>query len=229
MTRNQKAKTRESIMNDLKNNLTYSMQRLALHLFQILVVATSAISASHIYAGTIFYSGIPATDSEANSESRTTNQYTSAVDGGNTGGPDREINGITLYALSANGQTSTADNCTVTALAGTLANGGGSTASIQADGTLKDILASMTFNNDAGDNSQQEIVLDPSSLEPGATYDLRVYIGNSSGQNRQVNLAFAGDGQAPVETGFFNEDDATTSRGGFTDPNQAYYINYRYT
>ena len=216
-------------MNDLKNNLTYSMQRLALHLFQILVLATSVISASHMYAGTIFYSGIPATDSDANSGISTTNQYTSAVDGGNTGGPDREINGITLYALSANGQTSTADNCTVTALAGTLANGGGSTASIQADGTLKDILASMTFNNDAGDNSQQEIVLDPSSLEPGATYDLRVYIGNSSGQNRQVNLAFAGDGQAPVETGFFNEDDATTSRGGFTDPNQAYYINYRYT
>src|SRR6266487_1524976 len=229
MTRNQKAKTRESIMNDLKNNLTYSMQRLALHLFQILVLATSVISASHIYAGTIFYSGIPATDSDANSGISTANQYTSAVDGGNTGGPDRVINGITLYALSANGQTSTADNCTVTVLAGTLANGGGSTASIQADGTLKDILASMTFNNDAGDNSQQEIVLDPSSLEPGATYDLRVYIGNSSGQNRQVNLAFAGDGQAPVETGFFNEDDATTSRGGFTDPNQAYYINYRYT
>src|SRR6266487_1022905 len=229
MTRNQKAKTRESIMNDLKNNLTYSMQRLALHLFQILVVATSAIGASHTYAGTLFYNAIPPSDSDANSGISTANQYTSAVDGGNTGGPDRAINGITLYALSANGQTSTADNCTVTALAGTLANGGGSTASIQADGTLKDILASMTFNNDAGDNSQQEIVLDPSSLEPGATYDLRVYIGNSSGQNRQVNLAFAGDGQAPVETGFFNEDDATTSRGGFTDPNQAYYINYRYT
>src|SRR6266550_2203037 len=229
MTRNQKAKTRESIMNDLKNNLTYSMQRLALHLFQILVLATSAIGASHTYAGTLFYNAIPPSDSDANSGISTANQYTSAVDGGNTGGPERVINGITLYALSANGQTSTADNCTVTALAGTLANGGGSTASIQADGTLKDVLASMTFNNDASDNSQQEIVLDPSSLEPGATYDLRVYIGNSSGQNRQVNLAFVGDGQAPVETGFFNEDDATSSRGGFTDPNQAYYINYRYT
>ncbi len=216
-------------MNDLKNNLTYSMQRLALHLFQILVLATSAIGASHTYAGTLFYNAIPPSDSDANSGISTANQYTSAVDGGNTGGPERVINGITLYALSANGQTSTADNCTVTALAGTLANGGGSTASIQADGTLKDVLASMTFNNDASDNSQQEIVLDPSSLEPGATYDLRVYIGNSSGQNRQVNLAFVGDGQAPVETGFFNEDDATSSRGGFTDPNQAYYINYRYT
>ena len=216
-------------MNDQKNNLTYWMQRFALRLHQILVLAMSAIGASHTYAGTLFYNAIPPSDSDANSGISTANQYTSAVDGGNTGGPDRVINGITLYALSANGQTSTADNCTVTALAGTLANGGSSTASIQADGTLKDVLASMTFNNDASDNSQQEIVLDPSSLEPGATYDLRVYVGNSSGQNRQVNLAFVGDGQAPVETGFFNEDDATTSRGGFTDSNQAYYINYRYT
>ena len=72
-------------------------------------------------------------------------------------------------------------------------------------------------------------MLDPASLEAGTTYDLRVYVCNASGQNRQVNLAFAGDGQAPVETGFFNEDDATTSAGGFTDPNQAYDINYRYT
>ena len=82
----------------------------------------------------------------------------------------------------------------------------------------------MTFNNGVDDNSQQEIVLDPESLEPGATYDLRVYVCNGSGQNRQVNLAFAGDGQAPVETGFFNEDDATTSAGGFTDPNQVYIL-----
>jgi hypothetical protein len=72
-------------------------------------------------------------------------------------------------------------------------------------------------------------VLDPESLESGATYDLRVYICNSSGQNRQVNLVFVGDGQAAVETGFFNEDDARTSAGGFTDRNQVYYINYRFT
>jgi hypothetical protein len=32
-----------------------------------------------------------------------------------------------------------------------------------------------------------------------------------------------------VETGFFNEDDARTSAGGFSDANQVYYINYRYT
>ncbi len=87
----------------------------------------------------------------------------------------------------------------------------------------------MTFNQDAQDGSQQEIVLDPSSLTAGKTYDLRIYFCNSSGQNRQVDLSFAGDGQAAVDTGFFNEDDATTSAGGYPDRNQVYYIDYRYT
>ena len=69
----------------------------------------------------------------------------------------------------------------------------------------------------------------PRALRPATTYDLRVYISNSSGQNREVNLKFFGDGQSAVETGWFNEDDATTSPGGFKDANQVYYINYRYT
>jgi hypothetical protein len=180
-------------------------------------------------AGTIFYVPISPTQSDANSGISPDNGYTSAVDGGNTHGTDRVINGITLYALSGNGQTSTADNCTLNALSGSLTNGGGTTESIQLDGTFREVASDMTFNNGAGDNSQQEIVLAPESLEAGTTYDLRVYICNGSGQNRQVNLAFLGDGQAAVETGFFNEDDARTSAGGFKDQNQAYYINYRYT
>lgn len=179
-------------------------------------------------AGTIFYQAIPASESDAGSGISTDNQYTSAVDGGNTRGPDRVINGITLYALAANGESATADNCTVNALSGNLSNASGGSPSIQADGTFKDALSDMTFNNGATDNSQQEIVLDPESLEPGTTYDLRVYICNSSGQNRQVNLSFVGDGQPAVETGVFNEDDARTSPGGFKDANQAYYINYRF-
>jgi len=216
-------------MNYFQINQKLSIHAIRRPLLQILVLAISVIAVPYTYAGTIFYNAISPTDSDANSGISTANQYTSAVDGGNSGGPDRVVNGITLYALSGNGQTSAADNCTLTALSGSLANGGGSAASIQADGTLREILSSMTFNNGVADNSQQEIVLDPASLEAGTTYDLRVYVCNASGQNRQVNLAFAGDGQAPVETGFFNEDDATTSAGGFTDPNQAYDINYRYT
>jgi hypothetical protein len=130
--------------------------------------------------------------------------------------------------MAADGQTASADNCTLNALSGSFSNGGGGR-DIRADGVIKEALSDVTFNNGATDNSQQEIVLDPESLEAGTTYDLRIYVCNSSGQNRQVNLSFVGDDQGAVETGWFNEDDARTSAGGFKDPNQAYYIDYRFT
>jgi Family of unknown function (DUF6600) len=182
----------------------------------------------NLRAGTIFYQAIPGTQSDANCGISNANQYTSAVDGGNRG-TDRVINGITLYSLVGTEQSATADNCTINALTGSLSNAGGSSGSVQADGIFREVLSDMTFNNEASDGSEQEIVLDPESLEAGATYDLRVYICNFSGRNREVDLAFVGDGEAPVETGFFNEDDARTSGGGFSDQNQVYYIDYRYT
>jgi Family of unknown function (DUF6600) len=180
-------------------------------------------------AGTVFYVPIPASESDPNSGISEENTYTTAVDGGNAQGTDRVVNGITLYTMTGEGQTVSANSCSLTVLEGTVANGGGATESIKADGTLSELVSDMTFNNEANDGSEQEIVLDPESLTPGTTYDLRVYISNSSGQNREVQLKFFGDGQPPVETGWFNEDDATTSPGGFKDPNQVYYINYRYT
>jgi len=183
----------------------------------------------HAHAGAIFYQAIPAAQSDASSGISSDNYYTSAVDGGNAKGTERVINGVTLHAMAANGQSSAADHCILNALSGSFSNAGGASTTIKADGTCKEVLSDMTFNNGASDNSQQEIVLDPASLEAGRTYDLRVYICNSAGQNRQVNLSFVGDGQAAVETGFFNEDDARSSAGGFPDPNQAYYINYRFT
>src|SRR5690349_11187825 len=137
-----------------------------------LVALILTIAAIYSDAGTIFYQAVPAVESDANSGISTDNQYTSAVDGGNTRGTDRIINGITLYAMAANGPSSTADNCTLNALSGSLSNAGGSSASIKADGVAKEALSDMTFNAGAGDNSQQEIVLDPESLESGVTYDL---------------------------------------------------------
>ena len=194
-------------------------------LFAIAVLVASALRAS---GGTLSYVPIPATQSDANCGISSADKYTTAVDGGNAGA-GRVINGITLYPLAGTGASLTSDNCTLTALAGGLVNGGGTPANIQADGMLRQVMSDMTFNSSATDNSQQEIVLDPDTLEAGITYDLRVYICNAAGQDRQVNLAFEGDGQNPAETGFFNEDDARTSAGGFTDANQVYYINYRYT
>ena len=187
------------------------------------------IGASSLRAGLLFYVPIPASESDPNSGISQENTYTTAVDGGNAQGTDRVINGITLYTMTAEGQSVSANSCSLTVLEGTVANGGGAAESIKADGTLSQVVSDMTFNNEANDGSEQEIVLDPESITPGTTYDLRVYISNSSGQNREVNLKFFGDGQPPVETGWFNEDDATTSPGGFKDSNQVYYINYRYT
>jgi Skp family chaperone for outer membrane proteins len=180
-------------------------------------------------AGTITYQAIAPAQSDTGCGISDENHYTTAVDGGNATGTNRTLNGITLFALAGSGPSSTADNCTLNALSGSLTNGNSGKTAIQVDGTFKDILSDTTTVKGAGDNTEQEVALDPASLEKGVTYDLRVYVCPSSGENRQVNLSFVGDEQDAVETGFFNEDDATTSAGRFNNRNQVYYINYRYT
>lgn len=191
----------------------------------ILVISSAAFSAE---AGSISYQAIPARSSDAQCGiTEENNEYTTAVDGGNKSGTARTINGITLDALFGSGQSASADNCTLNALSGTLNNG--SVNKVDADGVLKDVLSDMIINEGAADNSQQEVALAPESLKKGTTYDLRVYITPSLGKNRQVNLSFVGDDKDPVETGFFNEDDATTSAGHFSKRDQVYYIDYRYT
>ncbi|HEY3836909.1 MAG TPA: DUF6600 domain-containing protein, partial [Bryobacteraceae bacterium] len=180
-------------------------------------------------AGTLSYVAIPSTQSDENSGIDNQTQYTSAVDAGNASGTDRVINGVRLYSLVGSGQSAAADNCVLNVLSGNLANTAQPGITAAADGTLKEALSDMTVNGGAGDNSQQEIVLDPASLTAGTTYDLRIYCSNSGADDREVNLSFVGDGQVPVETGFFNEEDARTSPGAFRERNQAYYIDYRFT
>ena len=183
----------------------------------------------HCEAGTLFYVPIPATGSDAQAGIAPANSYSSAIDAGNMKGTERTVNGVLFGALTGTGNTRTANGVTLSAATGTLTNGGGKSESIQADGAMADLLAGMIFNDRATDNSEQYAVLDPATLTAGKTYDLRVYVCNASGENRQVSLSFAGDGKAAVSTDFFNEDDATTSAGGFIEPNQVYYINYRFT
>lgn len=178
-------------------------------------------------AGTISYGAIPGAASDPGSGISSQNTYTNAIDGGNDGA-DRVVNGVALHPLAAEGQTATADHCTVNSLTGRLTSNRPAE-NPAADGIMAEVLGDTTMNLEAGDDSQQEVILDPAGLQAGVTYDLRVYLRKADGQDRQINLAFAGDGQAPVETGFFSEDDATTSAGGFSAPEQAYYVNYRYT
>lgn len=177
----------------------------------------------------MFYVPIPATGSDAQSGIAPSNAYTNAVAAGNAKSDALTVNGVALPALSGSGNSSTANGVTLSAATGTLINGGGKSETIQADGATARLLSGMIFNDGAADNSEQYAVLDPAALVAGKTYDLRVYVCNASGENRQVNLTFAGDGKPAVSTDFFNEDDATTSAGGFDNPNQAYYINYRFT
>src|SRR5436309_3149753 len=112
-----------------------------------LILTALFVALFRAHAGTIFYQGISATDSDTNSGISADSGYTTAVDGGNTRGEDRVVNGITLYSLAAEGDSSTADNCTVNALSGALSNANGSASSIQADGALKDVLSDMIFNS----------------------------------------------------------------------------------
>lgn len=180
-------------------------------------------------AGTLFYVPIPAQGSDAQSGVDPAKDYTNAIAAGTTKEAGRTVNGVKLAPLTAAENPCTANGVTLTAATGTLANGGGKAESIQADGAMGGLLTGMIFNDGAKDNSEQYAVLDPATLTAGKTYDLRVYVCNASGENRQVNLTFAGDGKPAVSTDFFNEDDATTSAGGFIEPNQVYYINYRFT
>ncbi|MEO6789077.1 MAG: DUF6600 domain-containing protein [Chthoniobacteraceae bacterium] len=183
----------------------------------------------HAGAGTLFYVPIPATGSDTQSGIAPENGYSSAVAAGTAKAAERTVNGVSFGALTGTGNTRTANGVTLSAATGSLTNGGGKADSIQADGAMAGLLSGMIFNDGAGDSSEQYAVLDPAGLTAGKTYDLRVYVCNASGENRQVSLSFAGDGKAAVGTDFFNEDDATTSPGGFIEPNQVYYINYRFT
>src|SRR5216683_4120086 len=93
------------------------------------------IGICHANAGAIFYQAIPNSQSDANSGISSDNYYTSAVDGGNAKGTERVINGVTLHAMAANGQSSTADHCILNALSGSVSNAGGASTTIKADGT----------------------------------------------------------------------------------------------
>src|SRR5436853_2126599 len=76
-------------------------------------------------AGVVSYVGVPSNQSDTNCGISRDHGYTTAVDGGNTRGTDRAINGITLYSLTGAGHnTATADNCTLNALSGALTDAG---------------------------------------------------------------------------------------------------------
>ena len=191
---------------------------------ELTILCLALCSSFYANAGTLSYQEIPPTGSDAGAEINGT--YTGAVYG-NLAGGDYTINGVPFSPLKGEGDTLSANHIEVSSAVGTLSIGG-DVGAAQSDGLLSSALSSAISNTGATDNSEQYVVLDPSTLVAGKTYDLRIYVRKGGNENRLVNLTFAGDGQPPVSTDFFNEDDATTSPAGFDDPKQVYSINYRF-
>ena len=190
------------------------------------VFALILCSAIYVNAGTLSYLEIPASGSDAGSLMSQDGIYTAAVYG-NLNGGQSTINGVPISPLTGAGSTLAANHIEVSSAEGTLS----SVTTIdppQGDGNLSSALTAAVSNVGAPNNSEQYVVLDSSNLVAGKTYDFRIYIRKGGSENRLVNLTFAGDGQAPVMTDFFNEDDATTSPGGFEESKQIYAINYRF-
>ncbi len=184
-------------------------------------------SLARLYAGGLSYVGMTCDGTDWHSGIG--GVYTAAVDPGNTTGIDRVINGALFVSLVGIGSSSSAGGVTFKTSSGSLANAGGVAANLDGcKGMLGGMLSDACFAHAADKDSAQNIILNTSSLQAGATYGLRLYICNWSNQNRLVDLAFTGDGGKPVSTGFFNEDDARSSEGAFPAANQVYYIEYRY-
>ncbi len=185
----------------------------------ILTLAAAALVPKAASAGQLTY--VPITgDSDCGIDGNSV--YTNAA----KPGADQEIGGIKLSSLHVDGWSASGSGVIVKALTGTLKET--TIAKPEVAGQIADALSSGVANDGAEDGSQQEIALDPQSLETGKTYDLRIYIAPESGASRSVNLSFAGDGKAPAETGYFDENDATTSIGKFSTKSQPYYIDYRF-
>src|SRR5690349_4297141 len=128
--------------------------------FRTLLMAMLVSAPGQLWAGTITYVAIPSMQSDSNCGISREHGYTTAIDGGNTRGTNRVINGITLFSMSGAGRnTATADNCTMNALSGSLTDAGLTSKNVAADGVVHDVMADMMFNNAGGDNSQVELVL----------------------------------------------------------------------
>lgn len=169
-------------------------------------LALGTVMIAPLWAGDLTYVAIPAQNSDAQAGLHGEDIYTSAVDTGNAQDADRVVNGVALHPLKGTGNTAIADHVTITVASGSLANVSFKTSAIQADGVANAALSDALSNDEADDNSEQYVVLDPSTLKRGETYDLRVYVAPLGVKNRSVSLSFLGDGKEPVSTDFFNED-----------------------
>ncbi|MHC4519501.1 MAG: discoidin domain-containing protein, partial [Planctomycetota bacterium] len=152
------------------------------------------------------------------------NTYTHKLDFG-TGSPGTLINGVQFdaYNNAANGTL----NFSREVATGLLSDHAGN-AGHNVSGSLVDLLTDMYYNgNNAVDGATTWTL---SGLTAGYTYHTRIYTRQwGAGNNRTATFVFDPDGAGPISdsTGPINQDDATSV--GFSNDNDAYYINYEFT
>ena len=185
-------------------------------------MAILGLTTTSANAGVISYVQIT---NDADSGISTGKTYTHKLDFG-TGSPGALINGVQFdaYNVAANGTL----NFMHEVFSGTLNETGN--AGHNVSGGLVDLLTDMYYNGDNAAGGTRTWTL--SGLTAGQTYSTRIYSRQwGAGNDRTATIVFDPDGAGPISdsTGPINQDDASASPPGFTNGNDAYYINYQFT
>ena len=184
-------------------------------------MAILSLTTTSANAGVISY--VQITD-DADSGISADNTYTHKLDFG-TGSPGALINGVQFdaYNNAANGTL----NFNREVFSGLLSDHAGN-AGHNVSGSLADLMTDMYYNgNNAIDGTRTWTL---SGLTAGQTYSTRIYTRQwGPDDNRLVTFVFDPDGAGPIadSTPKISQDNATSM--GFTNGNDAYYINYQFT
>ena len=182
-------------------------------------MAILVLTATSANAGDISYVQVT---NDADSGISADNTYTHKLDFG-TGSPGALINGVQFdaYNNAANGTL----NFNREVSSGNLSDHGGN-GGHNVSGSLVDLMTDMYYNGNNAVGGTTTWTL--SGLTAGMTYDARIYTRQWGVSTRTATIVFDPDGGGAISdsTGLINEDDATSA--GFTNANDAYYINYRF-
>ena len=188
-----------------------------------LAMAILGLTTTSANAGVISYVQVT---NDADSGISAGKTYTHKLDFG-TGSPGALINGVQFdaYNNAANGTL----NFYREVFSGTLNDHAGNAAH-NVSGSLVNLLTDMIYNGNNAVGGTTTWTL--SGLTAGQTYSTRIYTRQWGANNdRTATIVFDPDGAGPISdsTGPINQDDASASPPGFTNANDAYYINYQFT
>ena len=189
----------------------------------VVVMGTLGLMTTSAKAGVISYVHIT---NDADCGISADKIYTHKLDFG-TGSPGALINGVQFdaYNNAANGTLNFNREVFTGGLSDHAGNG-----NHNVSGSLVDLMTDMYYNGDNAVGGSTTWTL--SGLTAGHTYSTRIYSRQwGAGNDRTATIVFDPDGAGPISdsTGPINQDDASASPPGFTNGNDAYYINYQFT